>query len=765
MSKLHFLIFNLIFLVSSYAFSQTTHKTVALITELDSVSKKFNVQFNYDYTLLSDIKIHSLKAKKTLSEVIKQLNTLPQLKFTKISAQIIIVEHKKSTKNNNQKHNIQHLSPVFLSSYLTKGIDKKTGGAITINYSKFNILPGLIETDVLLSTQALPGIQSINETVSNISIRGGSNDQNLILWDDIKMYQSGHFFGLISSFNPNSTQKVSIYKNGTDASYSDGVSGMLKMQTKNTINTKLKTSLALDFLSGNVYADIPTGKNSSLQIASRKSLNSILTTPTYTNYFNRITQNTEAENNTNTNKLFNFYDASLRWLHKASSKHTFRLNFITTQNNLVFNETALLNNIIQKRESSLSQQSYAGGIFYKRKWNTYFTTEVTIYETDYLLKAINANILEQQQLLQKNSVSETSIRLQNTYKRHQKNWINGYQIIETKITNLNDIDIPRFKELKADVVRTHSLFSQLEHTSKNNALQLKTGIRLNYLDKFNTFIFEPRLMLNYTFSNRFKIEALSEFKHQNSSQIINFQNDFLGIEKRRWQLTNNSSIPITKSEQHSLGATYNNTNWLVDIDGYHKTITGITTQSQEFSTKYEFEKTTGKYNALGIDALLKKRWGQFNNWISYSFMNSNYTFKNLPEITFPNNFNITHTFTLGTAFTTDKLKLSVGFNFRTGKPTSRPIPNQNTSNTIIAFESANTSRLANYFRADASAIYTIKNTTRWKSNLGISVWNLTNNQNIINHYFRKNNENATQEFSQYALGTTINLMLKVYFTP
>lgn len=88
----------------------------------------------------------------------------------------------------------EEMTSIVLESYLVRGIDKKRNGNTTINFSKFSALPGLTETDVLQTVQALPGIVSIDETVSNINIRGGSHDQNLIQWDDIKMYQSGHFF-------------------------------------------------------------------------------------------------------------------------------------------------------------------------------------------------------------------------------------------------------------------------------------------------------------------------------------------------------------------------------------------------------------------------------------------------------------------------------------------------------------------------------------------------------------------------------------------
>ena len=209
------------------------------------------------------------------------------------------------------------ISPILIETYLVRGIDKRQDWSTSIDYKRFSLLPGLIESDVLQTVQALPSILSVDETVSNINIRGGSNDQNLILWDDIKMYQTGHFFGLISSFNPLMTQTASVINNGSDVSLTDGVSGTIHMQTEKQIDSKFNGIFGVNFLNAELFSNIPIGNNSSLQIASRKSLDDFLRTPTYDVYFDRVTQDTEAENNvsnvTNSNQEFNFYDASLRW--------------------------------------------------------------------------------------------------------------------------------------------------------------------------------------------------------------------------------------------------------------------------------------------------------------------------------------------------------------------------------------------------------------------------------------------------------------------
>lgn len=660
------------------------------------------------------------------------------------------------------------LSKVILTSYIVKGIDKKSNGSTQIDFSRFSILPGLIETDVLHSVQALPGIISVDETISNINIRGGSNDQNLLLWDDIKMYQSGHFFGLISGFNPQVTNTVSIVKSGTNAAYTDGVSGTIAMQTGTEIATDFHASLGANLLSANAFVDIPFSEKSSVQIGVRKSLNDLVTTPTYIAFFDRITQETEVQDNDiailNTNQNFDFYDSSLRWLYKISDKDKIRLNFINIQNELSFNEIGNVDTVLEIRESNLSQNSIAGGVFYERIWTDIFKTSIHIYETDYTLRGFNANLLASQRFLQENVVSETGIRLQTDY-----TWTpslslhSGYHVVETEITNLNDIDEPVFRELRSDVVRTHGVFSQLAYTSKDKNTQLNVGGRFNYIDKFKKVLIEPRLSVNHQFWNYFSVEILGEFKNQNTSQFINFQNDFLGIERRRWQLANNDDIPVIESKQGSLGASYNRSGLLIDVDTYYKRIEGITTQSQEFQTKYEFTRTTGSYEAVGVDVLVRKSYGNFNSWLSYSFIDNNYTFKELSEITFPSNFDITHAITFGTTYTRKNLKVALGVNWRTGRPTTGPITGAEVVNNEINFTDANSSNLEDYIRADFSALYQIKTNKRWRADIGFSIWNLTNNTNTIENFFRIDEVSNAQEFKRSALETTFNTVLRVHY--
>ena len=666
------------------------------------------------------------------------------------------------------RQNIEALSEVLLSNYIVPGINKLNNATFQIDVSKFDILPGLIDTDILQAVQAFPGIQSVNETVSNINIRGGTHDQNLILWDGIKMYQSGHFFGLISMYNPQITQKVSLQKNGIRwAALTDGVSGTIAMNTASELNQNFRASIGANFTDINAFADVPIGKKSSVQIAARKSLSDWVKTPTYNTFFDRIVQDTEVTNNIdeviNSNQDFDFYDMSFRWLYHISENDRLRLNFINTNNELMFDEVVLDNSEEISRRSSLKQNSIAGGLSYERTWSNKLTTSLEVYETDYKLEAINANVLESQRFLQENKVSETSARLIADYKiNSQINLANGYHFVETKVTNLDDIDTPVFRRLISEVVRTHGVFSQVNWSSKNKNTFAKGGLRFNYIDKFKKVILEPRISFNHRLSKYFTVEVLGEFKHQNTSQIINFQNDFLGIEKRRWLLSNDGNIPILRSKQASVGIHYNKKGWLASLESFYKNVDGITTQSQGFQNQFEFVRTTGSYDAFGFDVLLRKRFSKTNIWLSYTYLNNDYQFETLTEQNFPSNFDVTHAVTIGSTYTTKSLKLSAGLNWHSGTPATPINNNEPVVNNQVNFGASNSTELSDYFRVDLSAIYKFNLGVKTKAQLGLSIWNVLDRDNKINRFFRVDN-NSVDRITQNSLGFTPNATFRVYF--
>ena len=663
----------------------------------------------------------------------------------------------------------EDLTEIILSSYLTNGINKIIDGSISINYKNFGAVPGLIETDVLQTIQALSGFQSIDETVSNINVRGGTHDQNLILWDGIKMYQAGHFFGLISALNPRITKRVTLIKNGSPASYTDGISGTIDMKTDYTVTKKLNTEVGLNFINADVFIDLPINKNSSVQLASRKSFSEYLNTPTYSQYFDRAFQNTDvvtSTNNTNsTDEEFDFYDVSLRWLYNITDNDQIRINLLNLDNTLTFTENAFGGGLSASRPSSLNQSNLAGGLHYDRKWNDKFKTSVQLYGSNYNLDAKNFDIINEKIITQNNEIIEAGLHINSSYILNDNITLhNGYHFTETEVINTEKVNFPVVDDKVRETIQTHGLSSEIGYTTEDFNTHIKFGARLNYINSFKKFIVEPRLSLNHRLTDKISIEVLGEFKNQITTLQSDFRNGFLGLESRRWTLANEETIPILKSKQISIGSNYNYKGLMISTDLYYKKVDGITSQSQDFQNQYEFSETNGSYNVKGFDFIINNKFNKFNTWLGYSLADNNYVFNELDDKKFPNNFDITHTVSLATAYDLKSLNLSAGFNWRSGKPTTKPIEGNEIINSIINYSAPNSSNLNSYMRLDASAIYDFNISKKIKAQAGLSVLNVLDQKNTINiHYSIDDDTNTIEETEEFSLGVTPNFAFRVFF--
>jgi len=662
---------------------------------------------------------------------------------------------------------VEYLSTVTISNYFAKGISKNDNGSLTVNYSDFDILPGLVEPDVLLTIQALPGIQSVNETVSFINIRGGTNDQNLILWDGIKMYQNGHFFGLISAFNPFLTQEVTVFKNGTPANYGDGVSGVISMEG-NEIDPNLKVGGGINLISADVFANIPIHNVGSFQVSARRSINNIVETPTYKAYFDKAFQNTELTSRQgdilpNTDDNFNFFDISLRSVMQLSERDFLRANLLVLANDFKFLENAEIDNQFQSLQSELVQNNLSGGLYYKRQWNSEFSTEVQLYGTNYELQAVNSDIINNQALRQENDVLESGFKINGNLPLTEQIFTSfGYQLNETGITNFEQINNPFFEISDKQVLRTNSVFAETYYNPFPSTT-LNLGLRVNHIDKFNEVLWEPRISFNYRFLKYFTFEILGEIKSQTTSQIIDVQNDFLGVEKRRWVLSKPGEIPILKGQQLSAGISINRRGWLVSAEPYIKKVDGITSQSQGFVNQFQNEKTHGSYTIKGIDFLVNKRFKKINTWLSYSYAKNDYQFDTFLPAQFHNNIDIRHTVTSGMTYSLKGFNISGGFNWHSGKPTTSLVAENTIVNGDLNFDLPNAQNIQDYIRFDVSGTYDFTLGKKAKAFVGVSIWNLLNTNNVVNHFFRINEIEEVEEIDEFALGFTPNLSFRITF--
>jgi hypothetical protein len=104
----------------------------------------------------------------------------------------------------------QELSEIVLEA---DAIDKIRSIEMSVNKLQTKAVKQLAavagEVDIIKTIQLLPGVTSVGEGANGFNVRGGSADENLVLLDEMTLYNTSHLFGFFSVF----TQSVRIIRN------------------------------------------------------------------------------------------------------------------------------------------------------------------------------------------------------------------------------------------------------------------------------------------------------------------------------------------------------------------------------------------------------------------------------------------------------------------------------------------------------------------------------------------------------------------------
>jgi len=99
------------------------------------------------------------------------------------------------------------------------------------------ILPGGLE-DVMRSLKSLPGVTSPNDFTSQLVVRGSGPDQNLIIMDEVEIFNPYRLYGLVSMFNPETLADINLITGGFPAKYGDRLSAVLDVTNREGITDK-----------------------------------------------------------------------------------------------------------------------------------------------------------------------------------------------------------------------------------------------------------------------------------------------------------------------------------------------------------------------------------------------------------------------------------------------------------------------------------------------------------------------------------------------
>ena len=667
------------------------------------------------------------------------------------------------------------------------------GDGLYLDVDQLGVIPGWGEQDVLRMAQLLPGINTTDESASNLHIRGGTPDQNLILWDGIPVYHTGHFFGMFSAFNSAIVEGIDIYRGDFSARYGGRVSGVLDIKTKPMQLDSVEASIGLNLINANAYAKVPLlSGRSALLIAGRRSLSDLFESQIYQNIFNqvagrgRIKEEFEPSQKEHTDlelsPSFYFSDFNLKWTIQNDQGGEGSLSFYQGEDaldyGLLFDRENFYLNALYEIDLSNWGLSAQWSQQWNEKWHSQLLFVLTKFKTAYnhrndLAPGQIASIITQY-----NAISEQRLEWNNSYKINADQHLNwGYQGVLNEVELTWAIDAPIYDASNKDgrffSGTTHSFYIDYDYSIPDK-LHLDWGLRYSTFDNGYTGSWEPRFSLAYHLSPKLSTKMSIGRYTQVVNQIV-LEND-LGIGERFWIMADNrQDITAVTSAQFATGARWKGKGWLLDVDVYRKWISGLVSLSLDFDGEWNNPYSGGSAQITGMDLFLKKSWPNYDSWFSYTLGRTSYTFDKINNNeAFPtlhdrlHHIKWTHQFQLG------QWEFTLAWFYGTGLPYTqatrgRFVPNETEEeyDTQIEYAGINANRLPTYQRLDWSGAYNFLLGRDLKGKIGWSIFNLTDRANFYSrtYFLRPTNGDYTDPklitYDRSLLGFTPNLFLKL----
>lgn len=687
---------------------------------------------------------------------------------------------------------------LVIKDYITDGIDLGGNGQSTNLKPRYlSTLPGQTNPDILRSIQFLPGIATPNAKASEIYVRGGTPDQNLILWEDIPIYHSAHYFGMISAVDPFIISQTKIYRSGFDASYGGRIACVMDIKSYGLEDNYDFFGVGADMINTfvNGHQKFGAKNNNSITFSLRRSFADIWESPNFTNIskFNQqglILGSDELEANNEEIEIdnkFKFTDAHLKFSSQITDNTLFSLSGLYATND--FADKLEDANTDEIQRDTMQLQNIGLSVMLEHKWSDKLKSNLKVigtnYEYDYNLSIIDEDDSDLEYGQKSNSIMDRQLQLNNSYQLNDKRILQwGYQLTHYNIAFDNFFESKNSRKDVSDSDITQSNLQSAYINFKNpisEKIGIDAGLRANYYEETEKFYIEPRLNVSYQLNPTFSIHANYGRHFQFISQITEFDGNENGFSTELWALSEDRSVPVQEANQYQVGFIYNKNNWTVDLQAYRKDIKGLSSRAYNFINVDNDKKSIGNAEVRGIDLLLKKRINKnLKTWVSYTLSEIELNFPKVSEEPFYADYDQRHSIKITTQLKLGDFELGAGFNYSSGLPFTRiegfEVENQGggqqagqqDTNIDIDYGPINKNTLRQTIEINLSGSYQfLFNKSESKAIITGSVINLLNRKNVWNRtYFietPRNEPAKLQQLEKENLPFTPNLSLRFEF--
>ncbi len=650
---------------------------------------------------------------------------------------------------------------------------------------KIPTLPGWGEPDVMRMLQLLPGIGSAEESAARLNIRGGTPDQNLVLWDGIPIYHTGHFFGLYDAFNPYVVSGVDVWRGNFGTEYGGRNSSVIDITGRPGYVDESTWGVGFNLLHINGFMEKPMFRKSkkkhkkgAVLVAFRRSWVDAVNSATYQKLFNQVFQNgrvaiqekyRDESEFISWNPSINYGDFNIKfkWQNKKQNENSIslysgfdRLDYrFAFDDSLSFFETK---DLIVASNFGLSWQHLAT---WSPRLKVKYTFALSSYNNSYSFQWNEDD--RERAFIQKynttNALGDFSAQFHHTLDITEKSNVSfGYQLsaqqafLQFSDTNTVKMEANVWRQDTA-VIGLHTFYASYNSNS-NEKFSYTIGLRLNLFPERRIYYTEPRASFIWKpLWEGFSIKGSVGRNWQFAFQIIDFGD--LGVGEPLWALAK-EEIPAQELWQLTTGLQYEKKSLLVDAEIYWKGSRNLTSLNLRVDRGYDRPLSfDGTSIAKGFDLLIRKRWPPYSVWFAYSLGRVDLRFPQLNNgQPYPARHDIRHQINFVNMLSINRWDISANLHFRTGSPYTIPdveqVPCEECTVSdfthALNFDDLNAARLPNTVRLDVSATYSFGQKNReWK--MGLSFYNLLNRRNILDKDFLLETPSRNQPQTDYQL--------------
>ena len=614
----------------------------------------------------------------------------------------------------------------------------KQTGNIAVDIEQLKYAPLFAgEKDIFKFLQLLPGVSAGKDGMSGLLVRGGSNDQTLILYDDVPIYNQAHAYGILSIFSGETVQSAEVSKGYISPAYGSRLSAMTQIRTREGDRRNHRQSLTVGTLSLAGTLDGPIKRDKGSYLISAR-------------YFFPEAVLAIADNDIR----YGFNDITGKLTYDIHRNHTLSLG--------VYSGDDHMKNKEDHAENGFGWGNTTASLRLESRWNDNLRSSVVAYYT-YLQN-------RQETEFKDDGFSNWG---KTTFKTHE---FGARMTFDQRLSRVWSLEYgATFSHQRFEPMHTKSIING-QHKDRGYSSELLVSGALFLNNRFQwggwradvgvrgaaydnseqtKYAVEPRAQLSYDFgrdnavwlSGTINSQALVQFNRYYYSMPIDFWTPFRdGRLQHAWQVSLGGRAKLHE-------------NLTLSVEGYYKRMRNLPLiyDSDDFLlSNGGFIYGTGR--AFGIEAMLQYQTERLSLTASYTYTDSR---RRSDGVTYPFEYDVPHDFNAFVSYDVVKRPgrkhtFSLNVAWRSGLPyrlTNESYPDTD-GNPIIGITAYPTMRMHNYFRADVSY-----NMERCKRN-GVRNWQFS----IINATWHKNPVSIYPYRGSYKATVLIPIMPSVSYT-